>query len=46
MSAPFTHTKLTDVKDSAPEFGMGDVRRRGSPRTTSTPRRPASATTG
>lgn len=25
MSAPFTHTKLTDVKDSAPEFGMGDV---------------------
>jgi mannose-6-phosphate isomerase-like protein (cupin superfamily) len=25
MSAPFTHTKLTDVKDSAPEFGMDDV---------------------
>lgn len=25
MSAPFTHTKLTDVKDSAPEFGMSDV---------------------
>lgn len=25
MSAPFTHTKLTDVKDSAPEFGMEDV---------------------
>jgi mannose-6-phosphate isomerase-like protein (cupin superfamily) len=25
MSAPFTHTKLTDVKDSAPEFGMGGV---------------------
>ena len=25
MPAPFTHTKLSDVKDSAPEFGMGDV---------------------
>jgi quercetin dioxygenase-like cupin family protein len=25
MAAPFTHKKLTDVKDSAPEFGMGDV---------------------
>jgi mannose-6-phosphate isomerase-like protein (cupin superfamily) len=25
MPAPFTHMKLTDVKDSAPEFGMGDV---------------------
>jgi mannose-6-phosphate isomerase-like protein (cupin superfamily) len=25
MAAPFTHTKLPDVKDSAPEFGMGDV---------------------
>jgi mannose-6-phosphate isomerase-like protein (cupin superfamily) len=25
MPAPFTHRKLTDVKDSAPEFGMGDV---------------------
>jgi mannose-6-phosphate isomerase-like protein (cupin superfamily) len=25
MPAPFTHKKLTDVKDSAPEFGMGDV---------------------
>src|SRR3954451_23970295 len=25
MSASFTHTKLTDVKDSAPEFGMDDV---------------------
>ncbi len=25
MSAPFTHKKLTDVKDSAPEFGMGEV---------------------
>jgi mannose-6-phosphate isomerase-like protein (cupin superfamily) len=25
MPAPFTHTKLTDVKDSAPEFGMEDV---------------------
>jgi mannose-6-phosphate isomerase-like protein (cupin superfamily) len=25
MSAPFTHTKLNDVKDSAPEFGMEDV---------------------
>jgi len=25
MPAPFTHKKLTDVKDSAPEFGIGDV---------------------
>jgi len=25
MPAPFTQTKLTDVKDSAPEFGMEDV---------------------
>jgi mannose-6-phosphate isomerase-like protein (cupin superfamily) len=25
MSTPFTHKKLTDVKDSAPEFGMEDV---------------------
>ena len=25
MVSPFTHMKLTDVKDSAPEFGMGDV---------------------
>lgn len=25
MSAPFTHKKLTDVKDSAPEFGMGEI---------------------
>lgn len=25
MHAPFTHKKLTDVKDSAPEFGMGEV---------------------
>jgi quercetin dioxygenase-like cupin family protein len=25
MSAPFTHLKLTDVKDSAPEFGMEEV---------------------
>jgi mannose-6-phosphate isomerase-like protein (cupin superfamily) len=25
MTAPFTHKKLTDVKDSAPEFGMEDV---------------------
>ena len=25
MSTPFTHRKLTDVKDSAPEFGMDDV---------------------
>ncbi len=25
MPAPFTHTKLTDVKDSAPEFGMDDI---------------------
>jgi quercetin dioxygenase-like cupin family protein len=25
MAAPFTHKKLTDVKDSAPEFGMQDV---------------------
>lgn len=25
MPTSFTHTKLLDVKDSAPEFGMGDV---------------------
>jgi mannose-6-phosphate isomerase-like protein (cupin superfamily) len=25
MRAPFTHKKLTDVKDSAPEFGMGEI---------------------
>lgn len=25
MSTPFTHKRLTDVKDSAPEFGLGDV---------------------
>lgn len=25
MPAPFTHIKLTDVKDSAPEFGMEEV---------------------
>jgi mannose-6-phosphate isomerase-like protein (cupin superfamily) len=25
MTAPFTHRKLTDVKDSAPEFGLEDV---------------------
>jgi mannose-6-phosphate isomerase-like protein (cupin superfamily) len=25
MPAPFTHKKLTDVKDSAPEFGMGEI---------------------
>lgn len=25
MINPFTHKKLTDVKDSAPEFGMEDV---------------------
>jgi mannose-6-phosphate isomerase-like protein (cupin superfamily) len=25
MSAPFTHKKLTDVKDSAPEFGFAEV---------------------
>jgi mannose-6-phosphate isomerase-like protein (cupin superfamily) len=25
MAAPYTHKKLTDVKDSAPEFGMEDV---------------------
>lgn len=25
MPAPFTHTKLTDVKDSAPEFGMEEI---------------------
>jgi mannose-6-phosphate isomerase-like protein (cupin superfamily) len=24
MSTPYTHKKLTDVKDSAPEFGLGD----------------------
>ncbi|MET0558918.1 MAG: cupin domain-containing protein [Solirubrobacterales bacterium] len=25
MHLPFTHKKLTDVKDSAPEFGMGEI---------------------
>lgn len=25
MRNPFTHKKLTDVKDSAPEFGFGDA---------------------
>ncbi|HEV7770092.1 MAG TPA: hypothetical protein VGO66_05455 [Solirubrobacterales bacterium] len=25
MADAYTHMKLTDVKDSAPEFGMGDV---------------------
>jgi mannose-6-phosphate isomerase-like protein (cupin superfamily) len=25
MPAPFTRKKLTDVKDSAPEFGMGEI---------------------
>ncbi len=25
MTTPFTHKKLTDLKDSAPEFGMEDV---------------------
>ena len=25
MPGPFTHKRLTDVKDSAPEFGMADV---------------------
>ena len=25
MHLPFTHKKLTEVKDSAPEFGMGEV---------------------
>lgn len=25
MPSPFTHKKLTDVKDSAPEFGFEDV---------------------
>lgn len=24
MATPFTHKRLTDVKDSAPEFGFGD----------------------
>lgn len=24
MATPFTHKKLTDVKDSAPEFGVGE----------------------
>ena len=24
MATPFTHKKLTDVKDSAPEFGLGE----------------------
>jgi mannose-6-phosphate isomerase-like protein (cupin superfamily) len=25
MTAPFTRKRLTDVKDSAPEFGFGDI---------------------
>jgi mannose-6-phosphate isomerase-like protein (cupin superfamily) len=25
MPAPFTHKKLSEVKDSAPEFGMGEI---------------------
>jgi len=25
MRNPFTHKKLTDVKDSAPEFGIGEI---------------------
>ena len=25
MPEPYTHKKLTDVKDSAPEFGIGEV---------------------
>jgi mannose-6-phosphate isomerase-like protein (cupin superfamily) len=25
MHLPFTHKKLTDVEDSAPEFGMGEI---------------------
>ncbi len=25
MAAPYTHMNLTDVKDSAPDFGLGDV---------------------
>jgi mannose-6-phosphate isomerase-like protein (cupin superfamily) len=25
MPTPFTHKRLTDVKDSAPEFGYGDI---------------------
>lgn len=25
MGTPFTHKKLTEVKDSAPEFGFGDA---------------------
>jgi mannose-6-phosphate isomerase-like protein (cupin superfamily) len=25
MAATYTHKKLTDVKDSAPEFGMSDI---------------------
>jgi mannose-6-phosphate isomerase-like protein (cupin superfamily) len=25
MATPFTHKKLTDVKDSAPEFGFGEL---------------------
>jgi len=25
MATPYTHMRLTDVKDSAPEFGMDDV---------------------
>jgi len=24
MTTPYTHKRLTDVKDSAPEFGLGD----------------------
>ena len=25
MDTAFTHKKLTDVKDSAPEFGLGEI---------------------
>jgi mannose-6-phosphate isomerase-like protein (cupin superfamily) len=25
MTSPYTHKKLTDVKDSAPEFGYGEI---------------------
>ena len=25
MADPYTHKKLTDVKDSAPEFGIGEI---------------------
>jgi mannose-6-phosphate isomerase-like protein (cupin superfamily) len=25
MAAPFTHKKLTDIEDSAPKFGYGDL---------------------